>query len=245
MFFRRTTHAPISRTALRAGAAAFAVGIIGAGLMTTGASAETDNLNYTCTSQADDGFSFDLSMTVDSGAPESAEEGEHFSLEPMIATGTVPQEAIEALQRNEIQTFSGAVILNIFAVPEGQSQGDKGAKDGKAGMQFDSTDVPEDPTSMTLKATSADFEDAQELEAWGTGADSLKIEAGDFVLQLGMSESPQSGYGENFDCELADGQDPVIDTVQLTEPTADPGNQSEDESEDPNANVPTAVNGGL
>src|SRR5699024_3721621 len=120
MFFRRTTHAPISRTALRAGAAAFAVGIIGAGLMTTGASAETDNLNYTCTSQADDGFSFDLSMTVDSGAPESAEEGEHFSLEPMIATGTVPQEAIEALQRKEGENFVDAVSLDGCAVPDAQ-----------------------------------------------------------------------------------------------------------------------------
>src|SRR5699024_5565255 len=110
MTFRSTKRAPFSRMAQGAGAAAFAVGIIGAGLVTTGASAESDTLNYTCTSQSDDGFSFNLSMTVDSGAPESAEEGEHFSLEPMIATGTVPQEAIEALQRNEVEKFGGAVI---------------------------------------------------------------------------------------------------------------------------------------
>src|SRR5699024_12325559 len=96
MFFRSTTHAPVSRTALRAGAAAFAVGIIDAGLVTNGASAELEAFQYSCTSEADD-YELDLALTLDTDAPEAAEEGERFRVDRVAAWAQWPDAQLEPL----------------------------------------------------------------------------------------------------------------------------------------------------
>lgn len=244
MFFRSTTHAPVSRTALRAGAAAFAVGIIGAGLVTTGASAELEDFQYSCTSEADD-YELDLALTLDTDAPESAEEGERFRVDPVTASATLPAAEVETLINDGVDAFSGRIQLTMYAVPEGLTQGDDGSQEGTVTLEFDSVDLPDDPSDaedIELEATSTG-----EYKAYGTGTDSLRIEAGAMNFTIGKALGENAGEAETFQCGAESDQYAVIDTIKLTEAAGQQDAEDEgaaDES-DPNANVPTAVNGGL
>lgn len=131
--------------------------------------------------------------------------------------------------------------MTIYAVPEGLTQGDDGSQEGTATLEFDSVDLPDDPADaqdVELEATSTEA-----YKAYGTGTDSLRIEAGAMNFTIGKALGEQAGEAETFQCGAESDQYAVIDTIKLTEATGE--QDAADESEDPNANVPTAVNGGL
>src|SRR5699024_6216498 len=196
-------------TALRAGAASFAVGIIGAGLVTTGASAELEDFQYSCTSEADD-YELDLAVTLDTDAPESAEEGERFRVDPVTASATLPAAEVETLVNDGVDAFSGRIQLTMYAVPEGLSQGDDGSQKGTVALEFDSVDLPDDPSDaqdIELEAASTG-----KYKAYGTGTDSLRIEAGAMNFTIGKILGENGGEDETFQCGAGSDQYAVIDT---------------------------------
>src|SRR5699024_3242520 len=127
MFFRSTTHAPVSRTALRAGAAAFAVGIIGAGLMTTGASAESEELAYQCSADGEDD-TYQVWFAFETDAPQSADENEEFRIDPASADVRMAPETWGHFLGDE-GNILGDFTFTINVLPAGTSPGDDGTSD--------------------------------------------------------------------------------------------------------------------
>lgn len=232
----------LTKTAARARAAAFAFGLIGAGLVTSSANAEVEE-EYTCTSEIDD-YQFALPITLASNAPEAAEKGEKFRVDPLAASATLPADEVATLIDDDAVSISADLELSVFAVPAGSSQGGDESQQGTVVFELDGHELPDDAEDLVFEATSLG-----EYEAWGKGADNLTLEAGSLNIALDKVLGENSGELEEFTCAgVADGEATVIDTVKLTEPSnddSDQGNKDTDDTGDPNGDVPTVVNGGI
>src|SRR5690625_1499759 len=209
MFFRSTTHASVSRTALRAAAAAFAVGIIGAGLVTAGASVESEELSYQCSTEGDDD-AYQVWFTFETDAPQSADENEEFRIDPVSAdVRMAPETWGHFLAEGEEGYILGDFTFTINVLPAGTSPGDDGTSDQDVTMNSTfrgSYPDPGDAFNFGIETP-----EGTKLPSKGFGTNELQYTAGDGTITLLDNEGNEA---TSLSCELVSG-DPLIDTVAL------------------------------
>src|SRR5699024_5215320 len=187
---------------------------------------------------------FQVWCAFETDAPHSADENEEFRIDPVSADVRMAPETWGHFLGDE-GNILGDFTFTINVLPAGTSPGDDGTSDQDVTMNSTfrgSYPDPGDAFNFGIETP-----EGTKLPSKGFGTNELQYTAGDGTITLLDNEGNEA---TSLSCELVSG-DPLIDAVTLN--SSDGGsddadqtdNQTSDESEDPNANVPTAVNGGL